>query len=222
MDEDTAWKIIHEERASLADLLERLTPEEWEHPSLCDGWSVRDVAAHVIGGPEATVRQVAVAAWRARGSYNRAIHDEGKRLSARPTEDIVADFRRLDGFRGLPPFVTHREALLDILVHTQDIAIPLGRQHAMPVEAARDSAARYWHRGFPFYARKKLAGCRLEATDIDWAVGQGLAVRGPMSALLLLVTGRPASLPHLTGDGVPALRQRLSSTRSPLTRTRRR
>ena len=211
MDKEAAWQVIRRERSALGDLLESLTPEEWEHPSLCEGWSVRDVAAHVIAWPDSTLREVAIAAVRARGNYNRMIHDEAQRRSARPTAEIVADFRRLAGSRTRPPVVTYREGLLDILVHTQDIAIPLDRRHDMPIEAARDSADRYWRVGFPFYARKKLAGYRLEAIDTDWSVGEGAAIRGPISALLLLVTGRPAALARLGGEGLPRLERHLES-----------
>ena len=211
MEKEAAWQVIRRERSALGDLLESLTPEEWEHPSLCEGWSVRDVAAHVIAWPDSTFREVAIAAVRARGNYNRMIHDEAQRRSARPTAEIVADFRRLAGSRTRPPVVTYREGLLDILVHTQDIAIPLDRRHDMPIEAARDSADRYWRVGFPFYARKKLAGYRLEAIDTDWSVGEGAAIRGPISALLLLVTGRPAALARLGGEGLPRLERQLES-----------
>lgn len=209
MDKDRAWQVIHQERAALADLLETLTPEEWEHPSLCDDWSVRDVAAHVISAPEATVGQMARALLRARGSFYRAAHDETQRLSVRPTTRIVDDYRRLSSSRRLAPGTTYRDALVDVLVHTQDIAIPLGRRHEMPVDAARASAEAYRNNLFPFSARRRLAGCRLEATDTDWAAGEGALVRGPIAALLLLITGRPASLAELSGDGVPQLRQRL-------------
>ena len=211
MEKEATWQVIRRERSALGDMLESLTPKEWELPSLCEGWSVRDVAAHVIAWPDSTLREVAIAAFRARGNYNRMIHDEAQRRSARPTAEIVADFRRLAGSRNRPPVVTYREGLLDILVHTQDIAIPLDRRHDMPIEAARDSADRYWRVGFPFYARKKLAGYRLEAIDTDWSVGEGAAIRGPISALLLLVTGRPAALARLGGEGLPRLERQLES-----------
>ncbi len=41
MREDEVWQVIDEERASMADLFDDLTPAEWETPSLCDGWRVR-------------------------------------------------------------------------------------------------------------------------------------------------------------------------------------
>lgn len=214
MDQNAAWQVIHQERAALADLLETLAPDEWDQPSLCAGWTVRDVAAHLSMAPEYNLRRIVAAAIRARGNYNRMVHDEAERGSRRPTEEIVADFRRLDGSRRVPAVVTYREALLDILVHTQDIMIPLGRHRDMPIEAARESAARVWRVGFPFYgfpffARRTLSGCRLEATDIDWAVGEGDLVRGPVSGLLLLVTGRPAALSRLSGIGADRLRGQL-------------
>lgn len=214
MDKDTAWQRIHQERAALADLLETLPPAEWEHPSLCAGWTVRDVAAHVIGAPQLTIGQMMAAGWRGRGNINRVIHDEAKRMAGRPSTDIVADFRRLDRSRRVVPGLTYREALLESLVHLQDIAIPLKRPHEMPVDGARDSATRVWGRwGSLFRMKKTLSGLRLEATDTDWAVGDGPAVRGPISALLLLLTGRPVALPSLEGDGLHQLRERLEVTR---------
>jgi uncharacterized protein (TIGR03083 family) len=35
------------ERRDLADYLDTLTEQEWEQPSLCPGWSVRDVVGHI-------------------------------------------------------------------------------------------------------------------------------------------------------------------------------
>ncbi|MGH2603948.1 MAG: maleylpyruvate isomerase N-terminal domain-containing protein, partial [Dehalococcoidia bacterium] len=37
------------ERAALLDLLGSLTEEEWEAPTACAGWSVQDVALHLLG-----------------------------------------------------------------------------------------------------------------------------------------------------------------------------
>jgi uncharacterized protein (TIGR03083 family) len=106
------------------------------------------------------------------------------------------------------------EPLLDILVHGQDIALPLGRIRPMPTAAATAAAQRVWDMGFPFRARKRLAGLRLTATDADWTVGSGAGVEGPIAALLLLATGRDAAVQQLTGDGVRTLRRR-EETRRP-------
>jgi len=43
------WPLVHAERHALVDDLSRLTDEQWRTPSLCEGWTVHDVAAHLVG-----------------------------------------------------------------------------------------------------------------------------------------------------------------------------
>jgi uncharacterized protein (TIGR03083 family) len=109
--------------------------------------------------------------------------------------------------------VTCRETLIDILVHGQDIAVPLGRRHDMPPEAAAIAAIRLWSMRWPppFPAKRKMEGLRLTATDTSWSVGEGPDVRGPMGAILLLLAGRVVTLPQLSGDGAADLTARLSA-----------
>jgi uncharacterized protein (TIGR03083 family) len=111
----------------------------------------------------------------------------------------------------LPVVTNYRNILFDILVHGQDIALPLGLRRDMPVEAARAGATRVWTMGWPFWANRRLRGFRLTATDTTWTSGKGADIRGPIDAMLLLLTGRPAALPRLAGDGVPELTARLST-----------
>jgi hypothetical protein len=76
----------------------------------------------------------------------------------------------------------------------------------MPLEAAHEGAGRVWRMGWPFWARRRLRGLRLSATDVEWTAGDGVEVRGPVQALLLLLTGRTGpALPQLTGPGVQRL-----------------
>ncbi|MFI7580380.1 maleylpyruvate isomerase family mycothiol-dependent enzyme [Kocuria kalidii] len=202
MDRTAIWDAVHQERSALADLLETLSPEEWDHPTLCPGWAVRDVAAHVISSPQFGLADLVAALWRGRGSYDRAVFLDARRRGRRPVGSIVADYRRLDGSRRRPPGTGIRDPLLDVLVHTQDIALPLGRHHAMPPEAARTAADRVWSTPFPFCARRRLREVTLTATDVDWHVGSGPEIRGSMEALLLLLTGRTAGLDRLEGPGL--------------------
>ena len=84
--------------------------------------------------------------------------------------------------------------------------MPLGLTAAMPVEAAREGVERMWRMGWPFSARRRLRGLRLIATDVDWSAGEGVEIRGPVQALLLLLTDRTeAALPPLCGPGVDRL-----------------
>jgi uncharacterized protein (TIGR03083 family) len=212
MNRDDVWRAVDAERAALADLLQTFSVDEWEHPSMCPGWTVRDVAAHVISSPQATAGRVIVAALRAQGNVDRAIYQEAKRSAARPVEQIIADYRRFAGSRRHPIGTSYLDPLVDVLVHTQDIAIPLGREHVMPPAAARVAAEKVWRVPFPFRARHRLDGFCLAATDIDWSAGIGPTVQGPISALLLLLTGRTAGLQQLGGNGAAALGHRLGAT----------
>ncbi|MEU1019041.1 MULTISPECIES: maleylpyruvate isomerase family mycothiol-dependent enzyme [unclassified Streptomyces] len=189
---DERWHIVDRERTGLTELLEGLSPEEWETPTQCGDWRVRDVAAHLTITARSTYRWALREFVRAHGDLDRMIHDSAIREAERPTADIVANLRAITGSRRLAPGTTPREPLLDILVHGQDIALALGRDRQMPPRAARDAADRVWTMRFP-PRPWPLPKARLIAIDIDWTRGQGEEIRGPISALLLLLTGRTAA-----------------------------
>nr|BFE80643.1 hypothetical protein GCM10020093_032440 [Planobispora longispora] len=97
-------------------------------------------------------------------------------------------------------------------MHGQDITIPLGRDRPMPPRAAAAAATRAWERtGWPFWAQRKMSGFELVAADYPWSMGQGRRVEGSIGTILLVLTGRTAALPHLSGPGADGLRARLSS-----------
>ena len=204
MDSDELWTTIDAERTSLADLLAELTPEEWEQPSWCAGWRVRDVAAHLTLA-QATLAVALPALLRARGSFDRMVHDSAVARATAPPEELVGAIRAMVGSRRRAPVVTEVEPLLDVLVHGQDVARPLGRDRPVPPAAAAVAATRAWRMGWPFWARRRLRGTSLVATDSDWRVGSGLPVCGTTGDLLLLVTGRRQVVTQLTGPGVPCL-----------------
>jgi uncharacterized protein (TIGR03083 family) len=209
-DLDAVWAAIDRERLDLADLLDGLAPAEWEQPSLCAAWRVRDVAAHLALAQTGAGRAV-LDLLRARGSLQRMIHDTAVRHAVLPPAQLAEQIRCMGGSRRTAPGVTPLEPLLDVLVHGQDIAVPLGRPRAMPVAAATTAATRVWDMPWPmsstFSPRRRLAGLRLVATDAEWAVGEGDPVEGPVQALLMVLTGRTAAVRgRLSGPGVSRLR----------------
>jgi len=209
MNREDSWAVITGQRLSLADLLEDLSTAEWETPSLCAGWRIRDVAAHVAMAPQVPgVSSMVADGVRARGSFHRLNHDVAVRHASRPVEHIVAELRQHALSRRLPFLTSYRNILFDVMVHGQDIAIPLGRSREMPRTAAVAGATRVWTMGWPFWAKRRLRGVRLTATDTDWTAGEGTEIRGPIDALLMLLTGRTAAaLPRLTGPGTAHLAQ---------------
>ena len=200
MDRDELWTTIDTERASLADLLTALSAEEWERPSLCPGWRVRDVAAHLTLA-HAGLAFALPALVRARGSFDRMVHDTAVTAAAAPTDRLVADLRAMVGSRRHAVGTTELEPLIDVLVHGQDVAVPLGRERPVPPGAAAVAATRVWAMGWPFWARRRLHGVELVATDSDWRAGSGPAVHGVTGDLLTLLTGRRHVLARLSGPG---------------------
>ncbi|MFC3739717.1 maleylpyruvate isomerase family mycothiol-dependent enzyme [Paractinoplanes deccanensis] len=209
------WDVIVAERLALADLLDSLSPEEWSRPSLCASWTVHDVAAHM------TMQQLGIAdavgvmrAWQ--GSMARTTREAARRrAAARSPAQIVAEIRETAPRHRHSIGVTKLETLIDVLVHTQDIALPLGRRHDMPPAAAAAATTRVLTMRWPppLPSTRVLTGFRLTATDIDWAHGDGPEVHGPMAALLLVATGRQVALPSLSGEGAAGLSERLRLSR---------
>ena len=212
MDRDEVWRTIDQQRAELADLMETFTEAEWETPSLCEGWRVREVAAHLTLA-HTTLRQGLGPAIRARGGFNRMIYQTAIWQAELPVEDYPVLLRAMVGSRKKAPFISDLEPLIDELVHGQDMVVPLGRTREMPRAAAATAAQRVWSMGFPFGAKKRLRGFTLDATDHPWTVGEGPVVEGQISALLMLVTGRHVVLPELNGPGADELRSRLQPSR---------
>ncbi|HET7689046.1 MAG TPA: maleylpyruvate isomerase family mycothiol-dependent enzyme [Nocardioidaceae bacterium] len=206
MDREQSWQVIERERRSLADLLETLTPDEWELPSLCEGWRIRDVAAHVVlASRPVSPRDILVEVVRSGGRFHKLNHDMAVRHADRGT-DLVAELREIVASRRLPVVTNYRNIVFDVLVHGQDIAVPVGRERAMPVDAAVAGAERVWTMGWPFWARRRFRAVRLVATDAEWTAGAGEVVEGPIAALLLLLTGRSVALDRLSGPGLSRVR----------------
>jgi uncharacterized protein (TIGR03083 family) len=214
LDRDHVWQAIDAQRTSLTAMLDDLADDEWQQPSLCAGWTVRDVAAHL------TMQQLGLRdelrmlrKWR--GSMDRTNeHVVRLRAAELTTGQIIAAIRGMIGSRRHNFGVTPLETLTDILVHSQDIAIPLGRRLDMAPDAAAVAASRNLSMRVPppLPLVKTVARFRLTATDTTWSAGEGPEVRGPMAALLLVCCGRLVALPQLSGEGAAALAARLSAS----------
>lgn len=196
------------ERTDLADLLENLTPAQWEAPSLCQGWRVRDVVAHVMSFDGVSLGGMFRRAIRGRILHiNQAGVDELASLTA---EQLLHRLRAGLRPQGLATILGGRLALLDVTIHHQDIRRPLGIPRQIPAERLR------WVLGACLYSPElpawRLArGLRLSPTDLDWTHGSGPEVTGPAEAVLMAITGRPSAIGELAGPGQPVLNARLGN-----------
>ena len=209
IDRDHSWRVIDAVRAEVADLLDDLTAEQRLRPSLCAAWTVRDVGAHLsmagLAPTSLAARNAVRQGFRFDATMREATLAWSRGLS---DEEVSANLRSLVGSRRLAVTTMWRDPLIDALVHSQDIARPLGASVTEHPEAAATAADWAWDRAFGLLFRpgRRLRGLRLVATDVDWSRGSGEEVRGPVTSLLLLSTGRRTDYADLTGPGADRAR----------------
>jgi uncharacterized protein (TIGR03083 family) len=210
MDNEAVFAASAAQRRVFIDVLSGLDAQQLATPSLCAGWDVATVAAHLASAITTRISAFALAMVRSRGSFDRA-NDWTARQGARQGIDATIDvLRRNADSRFTPPGTGPRAPLTDVLVHTGDICRPLGLPHDPPGEPVLTALA-FLTGGRPvgFVRRGTLAGLELVATDLDARFGSGQSVSGRGVDLMMAVCGRSTVLDDLSGPGVATLRQRL-------------
>ena len=202
------WALAHAERAMLADDLTGLEVERWETLSLCGTWTVREVLAHLTAaaasiGPLAWMRSVI----GVRFDFDR--HNAlrlAEQLGNSPAETLER-FRRVQDST-VSTWGPKNAWLGEVVIHGEDIRRPLKLPSRTPTSTAEQLARFISRTEFAVVSRSRIRGLRLEATDADFAVGEGPLIRGPVLSLLMVITGRAAHLADVTGEGVPELAAR--------------
>jgi len=194
----------------LRQLSRELSETDWSTPSLCAGWTVKDVFAHLLGGRWISLAQMVFGIARYR-SMDRWADAVSRRLAAETsTAELIEAFDRETRRwpeKGIAGLEAKSAKLADNLVHEFDIRRAVGKPRAVPAErmtAALDAATRtnMWGN------KSRIKGLRLQATDLGWAHGDGPLVQGAAEELFLAINGRKAGLAGLGGDGLAAFVQR--------------
>lgn len=201
------WQRIHTERAAMADTWEGLEPDQWSTASGCDGWSVHVAAGHILAAAEQTIpnfyREFVLAGFRFNVFADRA----ARRLAEVPPADLVRRLRARTTTTNHPPAPVV-VMLGEIVVHGEDIRRPLGIVHEVPADTLVTVADNYVRTNLLLGAKRRIAGLRLRATDVDWTHGDGAEVSGPLTSLILAMSGRSAALADLDGGGLALLTER--------------
>lgn len=193
-------RMAQQEREDLAAFLEQLTPQEWDSPTLCEQWRVRDVAAHAISYDELTLMQTVRRFLKGRLQVDRTNALGVADYADRSPEAITALVHKYAQPRGLATGFGGLIALTDNMIHQQDIRRALGLPRTIPPDRLR--AALDFARYAPLIRGAwRARGVRLVATDLDWSHGRGPEVRGTGEALLVAMAGRRDALKDLTGPG---------------------
>jgi uncharacterized protein (TIGR03083 family) len=204
------WTDVHQERQALLDLLETLKPEQWDVPSLCTEWRIRDVVGHMVSETRMTVAQAGWGFITSGFRINRYIAKDAQRRGAAPVAKLLEDFRGAVLVRTHLPGLSSLSMLEDIVIHQLDIRRPLEQDRCIPDGRMIPVAGDLWTNRF-FPGPKLFQGIRAIATDADWSAGKGVDVTGPIEALVLTLAGRFTVLDRLQGDGTTALRMRVDA-----------
>ena len=180
---------VHAERERLAELLAGLTDEQWDSPSLCAGWRVREVVAHITMPFRTRLPQFLVGLAAARFSFNRyadrAARADAERMSG---AELLASLRANVANPWQPPGGGAAGALSHDTIHGLDITEPLGLP-APPVERIALVLANANPRSLSYFG-VDLTGIQLRGVDADVLLGQGKPVDLPVKDILLTITGR--------------------------------
>ncbi|MFC9946703.1 maleylpyruvate isomerase family mycothiol-dependent enzyme [Streptomyces pratensis] len=199
------WPMVHAERAALIEDLEDLDDRQWEEPSLCAGWTVRDVAAHLTDTARTTRLGFLAGLARARFDFDRQNARGVDRERGASPQETLERLRRVAVRRSTPPAPLDSR-LVEEIVHGEDIRRPLGLSRSYPREAVVRSLRLQVRTPASFGGAKELVSrVRLTAADADVSIGEGPEVSGPALSLLLAVSRRRVALDDLCGPGVAVL-----------------
>jgi uncharacterized protein (TIGR03083 family) len=208
-DAAVTWATVATQRTMLAHEIDRLTADQWNEASLCQGWQVRHVVAHLIG--EATTTKTRAIAGMARHGFrlNAFIRADALHRGEQTPDRLAAAYRSTIDLRTGPPGNTAATALVAVVCHASDIFRPLGRTTLFDPQLLVYVSRRLARSGYPIGARNRVRNIRLTAIDTDFELGAGPLVQGPIEALMLVIAGRPQALAELDGPGCDLLAKRM-------------
>lgn len=199
------WSLAHAERAALIDDLDRVSERAWSQPSLCKGWTVADVTAHLIDNARTTRAGFMGRLVRARFDFDRANAVGVQREGERSPQQMLHRLRQVAPRTSTPP-ASLDTRLVEEIVHGEDIRRPLGITRRYPIEALTRALQVQARTPASFGGAKELiTQVHLTAVDGPVSLGHGQVVTGPALSLLLAVCGRRAALDDLEGPGITAL-----------------
>ncbi|NEA55091.1 maleylpyruvate isomerase family mycothiol-dependent enzyme [Streptomyces sp. SID13666] len=181
---------IAEERRELAAVFDKLPEQKWDESTLCSGWRVREVVAHMSLGFRYSIPRVAKELVKARGSLNRMTDRCARQDAASFSTGQLTGFLRDNATHPWkPPVGGIVAALGHDVVHGLDITVPTGVDRQVPEDRLRILLDAVDPKSFKFFGAR-LDGVQLRAIDLDWTFGTGSPVTGTAQDLLLLTFGR--------------------------------
>ena len=207
------WDMIADQRRQLADLFDGLDASQWTTPSLCEGWTIRDIAGHLISPQELGMTKMLLHFAGSGFNFDKMVDKVARQFAQRPTSELVRLLRTHAESRWTPPGLGPEAPFGDLVVHTQDVCRGLGIEPVLDRDKARFMLdILVGPKGKIFGKPKSITGLRLAPTDLDWTWGDRPEVRGTAEAIIVAYCGRRAALGDLSGEGADTFRSRLATS----------
>jgi len=184
----------------LADMLAAAPHATWDAPSLCEGWQVRHVVAHLTMPARLTPEQFGAELAAAGGDFGRLSDTVAARDATQPVVDHLAALRSplLHGWQ--PPGGGGAGALSHAVIHSLDVTVALDRPTVAPRDAVIAVLDQLVGANGAIFGLD-LTGVRLEATDTAWSWGSGEVVQADSDRLVALLSGRTLPDGRVLGRG---------------------
>jgi len=188
---DGTRDMIAAQRGELAQMLAGLPAAGWDSPTLCDGWRVREVVAHITMPFRYSGRRFTLELARSRGNFNAMADRCARRDAAALTADELAEALRSNtNHPWQPPGGGHVGALTHDVIHGLDITEALGLGLRVPAERLGIVLPNLVTPKSLRFFGTDLSGVQLRATDTGWIFGSGRPVTGTAQDLALFLCGR--------------------------------
>ena len=200
------WALLAAERQRFVDFLPSIAPDEWEKPSLCTGWTVRDAVAHVVAGAKNNPGKFLVGLIASGFSFDKFIAKGLAKEKGQTPPQLIEQLRGLVNKKTQPA----KAMVGEIITHGEDVRRAIGKPSgSYAPEALRLVADAFVKAGAPLRSKGRAAGLKLVATDVSWTHGDGPEVKGSLIDLIMAIAGRQQALGGLSGAGVEQLKGRM-------------
>jgi len=201
------WDAIHAERRALVETWQGFTAEQWAAPSWCEGWTIQQVAGHVVAAAEQTIGGFYLQFAAAGFNFTRYAARGADTIGAAGPEALIERLAARTTTTNHPPAPV-LAMLGEVVVHGEDQRRPLGLTHVVDPETLVTLAEGWKSSNLLIGVKRRITGLRLESTDTPWSTGSGPLITGPLQSLVLAMTGRRAAQVDLEGPGLEILATR--------------
>lgn len=193
--------LVTAHRRAFGDVLDGLSEADWNAPTLCEGWRVREVVAHMSMPFRYPAPRFLLELARSRGNFGQMADRVARRDARAPIAALLDGWRTNENHPWQPPGGGVAGALTHDVVHGMDISVPLGVEHPVSEQALRVVLEQATSPRSLKHFGSDVTGLRLEADDVDWAFGDGEPLRGSARSLLLVLMDRRLPAGLLSGAG---------------------